>query len=65
MKEDEFRALLALEGKRLKVEQLNDASLYYIALITKDEVSDYSRYAIGKTPKHALHNLINQYYADT
>ena len=64
MTEKEFRALLAVEGKTLKVEKLVAGSLYYIAVVLSIEDIDYARYSIGTTPKSAVKKLIKEYYAD-
>lgn len=61
MTESEFRALLTIEGKSLKVEKLNKASLYYIAVI---ECLESPRFAVGKSPAQAVKKLIKEYYAD-
>jgi hypothetical protein len=64
MTEDEFRALLAIENKTLRIDKLNQASLYYIAIVHSDSENFDPRFAIGKTPEHALKNMVYQYYAD-
>lgn len=64
MTEDEFRALLAIEGKKLKVEKLNQASLYYVAVIESEVENNDPRFAVGKTHKDAVRNIIRHYYAD-
>lgn len=64
MTEDEFRALLTIENKTLRIHKLNQASLYYIAIVHSDGENFNPRFAVGKTPEHALKNMVYQYYAD-
>ncbi len=64
MTEDEFRALLAIENKTLRITKMSPASLYYVAVIESEVENNDPRFAVGNTHDHALKNMIRHYYAD-
>lgn len=65
MSEDEFKALLKLEGKTLRIDPLATTEpVYYIATVIDKTGKGNVRYAVGKTYRQTLKNIIKAYYAD-
>lgn len=67
MTEDEFVALLAIEGKKLTVSGMGGDPQCYLATvryIVPSEKDRDPRYAIGNTRENTVQQMIRNYYAD-
>lgn len=62
MTEDEFCALLAIEGRELHVDMLSGSPVYYVAVVRHPSKEPY--FAIAESPEEAVRKLIAQYYAN-
>jgi len=61
MTEDEFRALLAIEGKTLEVQDVSGL-VYTAVVVIKNRTVTNLTYA--KTKQEAIQNIIKIHYAD-
>ena len=67
--EDEFKALLLIEGKSMRIDPMpeikqGDTTPYYIAVVTNKIDGSDVRYAVGRSYQQALKTMIKNYYAD-
>ena len=62
--EDEFKALLAVEGRRMMVTRVSEESPYYIAVIANNHTFQGVLYVAGKTYSATVKEIIKKYYAD-
>ena len=63
MTEDEFRALLAIEGKELGSMGRASDGVYFV-VVSKIDSLNFQDWAYGKTQDEAIQKLIAQHYAD-
>ena len=61
MSEDEFRALLAVEGKSLFLDDVEGGSYMASVIVGKSIIYDY---AYGTSKEDAIDKLIRRHYAD-
>ena len=70
MKEDEFRALLAIQGADLRVTYTEPDNPHareyrFLAIAVDKNTMQPIRYAVGKSYNQAVKAIIKAYYADT